>query len=79
MKFRKKWLTILLAGILILALDGILMAGECGHYQEKYQIAAILLEEEHEASEILKNGIFPSFEEARQTLARYGYEGIRSS
>ena len=79
MKFRKKWLTILLAGILILALDGILMAGEYGHYQEKYQIAAILLEEEHEASEILKNGIFPSFEEARQTLARYGYEGIRSS
>lgn len=79
MKFQKKWLTILLAGILILALDGILIAGEYGHYQEKYQMAAILLEEEHGASEILKNGNFPSFEEARQTLARYGYEGIRSS
>lgn len=79
MNFQKKWLTILLAGILILALDGILMVGEYGHYQEKYQMAAILLEEEHGASEILKNGNFPSFEEARQTLARYGYEGIRSS
>lgn len=70
---------LLAAGILFLLLDGFLIFMEYGHYQQKYQMAALLLEEDRTDLQILKNENLPSLKEAEEMLSQYGYESIRST
>ena len=76
---RRIFPVLLAAGILFLLLDGFLIFMEYGHYQQKYQMAALLLEEDRTDLQILKNENLPSLKEAEEMLSQYGYESIRST
>lgn len=76
---RRIFSALFFSGLLFLLLDSFLIFAEYGHYQQKYQMASLLLGNSQTDLQILKNGGLPSMKEAEGVLSQYGYESIRST
>ena len=76
---RRIFSALFFSGLLFLLLDSFLIFAEYGHYQQKYQMASLLLGNSQTDLQILKNEGLPSMKEAEGVLSQYGYESIRST
>lgn len=69
---RRIFSALFFSGLLFLLLDSFLIFAEYEHYQQKYQMASLLLGNSQTDLQILKNEGLPSMKEAEGVLSQYG-------